>query len=306
SAGGLYREAIEMAAWADRRRIGLVGFSEHHVTPEGFLPAPFPMAAAVAARTRRVRISIAALLVNLYDPIHLAEEIAVLDLLSQGRFSVTLGLGYREIEYRAFGIDWADRGRRLDGNLEILLAALRGESFVRHGVEMALAPLPASPIPGLVTMGGNSVAAARRAGRSGLVFCPALDDPELVAAYHEASRSAGNGEGVLVSPNSPATTLIDEDPDRAWAEVGAFLVHHAETYGAWAHPDRRAYAEAKGRSIETLRDEGKYRILTPEEAARALRETGSLHLAPLTSGIDPRFGWKTLELFESRVEPLLA
>ncbi len=305
STGCLYREAIEMAAWADRRRIGLVGFSEHHVTSEGFLPAPFPMAAAVAARTDRLRISIAALLVNLYDPVHLAEEIAVLDLVSDGRFGVTLGLGYREIEYRVFGIDWAGRGRRLDENLEILSRALRGEAFVRHGVDMILMPQPSSPLQALVTMGGNSLAAARRAGRSGLVFCPSLDDPELEAAYHEASRLAGNGEGLIVSPNSPATTLIDEDPDRAWSEVGPFLLHHAEAYGAWSHPDRRAYAEAKGRTLDALRREGKYRILTPEEAARALLETGSLHLAPLTSGIDPRFGWRTLELFESRVEPLL-
>ena len=139
----------------------------------------------------------------------------------------------------------------------------------------------------------------------GLVFCPALDDPGLEKAYRDASRRAGNGQGVFVSPNAPATTLIDEDPDRAWSEVGPFLLHHAETYGAWSHPDRRAYAEARGRSVEALRKEGKYRILTPEEAARALVDRGSLHLAPLTSGIDPGFGWGTLELFESRVEPLL-
>ena len=304
-AGRLYHEAVEMAAWADARRIGLVGFSEHHATPGGFLPAPFPMAAAVAARTRRVRISIAALLVNLYDPLHLAEEIAVLDLLSAGRFSVTLGLGYREIEYRIFGVDWASRGRRLDENLEILLAALRGESFVRHGVEVTLAPQPESSLISLVTMGGNSAAAARRAARSGLVFCPSIDDPQLEDAYREASKRAGHGEAFLVSPNAPATTLIDEDPDRAWAELGPFLLHHAETYGGWSHPNRRAYAVATARTLEGLRKEGKYRILTPEEAARTLVETGSLHLAPLTSGIDPGTGWKTLELFESRVEPLL-
>jgi len=306
SAGGLYRAAIEMSAWADSHRIGLVGLSEHHVSEGGFLPAPFSMAAAIAARTESISIGVAALLLNLYDPIHAAEQIATLDLLSRGRFGVTVGLGYREIEYRSFGADWSRRGALLDENLEILLGALRGERVVHRGVESKLEPLPESQLLGLVTLGGNSAPAARRAGRFGLVFCPSVDDPDLGRIYQAESQRHGNGSGFIVYPNAPATTLIDEDPDRAWAEVGPFLLHHAKVYGGWSHPNRRAYAVAKGRSAEELRVEGKYRILTPQEAADTLLETGSLHLAPITAEIDPEFGWRSLDLYASKVEPLLA
>ena len=306
SAGELHRTAIEMAAWADARAVGLVGFSEHHVSEGGFLAAPFAMSAAVAARTERVSIGIAALLLNLYDPFRAAEEIACLDLIAKGRASVTIGLGYREIEYQAFGADWKNRGALLDENLEILIAALRGEAVRHRGTPLHLEPRPESDLLGLVTLGGNSRHAAERAGRFGLVFCPSLDDPELARIYRNASERAGHGPGYVVLPNAPSTTLIDEDPDRAWSEIGPYFEHHAAIYGGWAHPTRRAYAVARGRTASELRDEGKYRILTPEEAARALQETGSLHLAPITAGIDPAIGWRTLELFESRVEPLLA
>jgi alkanesulfonate monooxygenase SsuD/methylene tetrahydromethanopterin reductase-like flavin-dependent oxidoreductase (luciferase family) len=305
STGELYRAAIEMAAWADSRAVGMVGFSEHHLSRGGFLPSPFSMAAAVAARSERISIGIAALLLNLYDPLHVAEQIATLDLVSQGRFSVTIGLGYREVEYRAFGADWDRRGALLEEKIEWLLRALRGERVAHRGVEIELEPLPASPLLGVVTLGGNSVPAARRAGRLGLVFCPSVDDTELGRAYREASERHGNGPGFVVYPNAPSTTLIDEDPDRAWSEIGPYLLHHAEVYGSWSHPTRRAYAVATGRTLDALRAEGKYRILTPEEAARALRETGSLHLAPITAGLSPDIGWRTLELFATKVEPAL-
>lgn len=301
----LYRAAIEMSAWADAHAIGLVGFSEHHVSEGGFLPSPFSMAAAVAARTERISIGIAALLLNLYDPLHAAEEITTLDLLSKGRFSVTVGLGYREIEYRAFGADWDRRGALLDENLDLLLRALKGTRVARRGAEWQLDPLPESSLLGLVTLGGNSAPAARRAARFGLVFCPSIDDEELGRIHREESERLGKGPGYVVYPNAPSTTLIDEDPDRAWAELGTYLLHHAEVYGGWAHPNRRAYAVSVARSVESLREEGKYRILTPDAAVRALEEDHSLHLAPITAGIDPAIGWKTLELFESKVEPQL-
>jgi alkanesulfonate monooxygenase SsuD/methylene tetrahydromethanopterin reductase-like flavin-dependent oxidoreductase (luciferase family) len=304
-AGELYRAAIEMSAWADLRDVSLVGFSEHHVSECGFLASPFSMAAAVAARTESVSIGVAALLLNLYDPLHVAEEIATLDLLSNGRFSVTIGLGYREVEYRAFGADWARRGTLLDENLAILLGALRGELIDYRGNELQLEPLPASSLMGLVTLGGNSEPAAKRAGRLGLVFCPSVDDARLGGIYREESERHGHGPGYVVYPNEPATTLIDEDPDRAWSEVGPFFLHHAKVYGGWSHPTRRAYAVARGQTANDLRAEGKYRILTPEDAVRVLDETGSLHLCPITAGMEPSLGWKTLELFESKVEPIM-
>lgn len=113
------------------------------------------------AGTRRVRISVSALLVPLHDPLRLAEEITLLDLAAGGRFSATCGLGYRESEYACFGVDWSKRGQVFDQKLDILVQALKGEVFHYNNRDMQLNPTPVSPIHTLLTIGGNSKAAAR-------------------------------------------------------------------------------------------------------------------------------------------------
>ena len=113
--------------------------SEHHVSDDGYLPSPIPVAAAFAAVTERIPISVAALLVNLYDPMRLAEDIAVLDHLSGGRVSFTLGLGYRREEYDLFGVAWETRGR----DIEARIARMLGRLGDRRGHSGAV--LPAAP-----------------------------------------------------------------------------------------------------------------------------------------------------------------
>ena len=78
----LYRAALEQCAWADRLGFAMVTLSEHHGSPDGYLPSPLVMAAAIAARTERLRIMISTLVATLYDPVRLAEDFAVLDNLS--------------------------------------------------------------------------------------------------------------------------------------------------------------------------------------------------------------------------------
>ena len=81
-----YRACIDMVRWADDKGITVAGFSEHHNTEDGFLSSPMMMAMAAAQATRNIRLSVSALLLPLHDPIRIAEDIAVLDLVSGGRF----------------------------------------------------------------------------------------------------------------------------------------------------------------------------------------------------------------------------
>ena len=99
----LYRAALEMAAWGEEHGCAAVAVSEHHASPDGYLPAPLVLAAAIAGRTQRLPVQVAALLLPLHDPIALAEQMAVLDLVSGGRVSYVLAVGYRPEEYAAFG-----------------------------------------------------------------------------------------------------------------------------------------------------------------------------------------------------------
>ena len=303
-AAARYRAAIDMAAWADCHCVDVVGLSEHHVTSDGFLSAPLQLAGMMAAVTQRVRISVSALLVPLHDPLRLAEDIAVLDLVSGGRFTATCGLGYREQEYQAAGVDWKSRGRIFDEKLELLCNLLSGEAALSHGLETRLAPQPESPLQALLMVGGNSPAAARRAARFGLIFSPAIDDPVLGEIYRDECSRLSKW-GTTIFPREPATTFIAEDPNAAWQEVGNYLLYDATAYGAWRHPNRRAYAESFASDLEELKAEGKYRIVSPQQAIAAIEGSGSLHLAPLCGGVPIEFGWRSLKLFEDKVLPFL-
>jgi alkanesulfonate monooxygenase SsuD/methylene tetrahydromethanopterin reductase-like flavin-dependent oxidoreductase (luciferase family) len=170
---------------------------------------------------------------------------------------------------------------------------------------MKLHPAPVSPVQALVTVGGNSKAAARRAARFELLFCPAIDDPDLESTYLNACKERGFKHGFIISPREPATTFISEDPASCWKDIGEYLMYDAKAYGAWRHPNRRAYAESFADNIDELKTEGKYRVLTPEQALLKIQETVSLHLAPLTGGVSIDCGWKSLRLFEDRVQPYI-
>ncbi len=301
--GDRYRAAIEMAAWADAQPFDVIGLSEHHDTHDGFLCAPLTLAGMMLARTSRVRVSVSALLVPLHDPLRLAEDIALLDIASGGRFSATCGLGYREVEYARFNIDWKARGTVFDSKLDILVKALTGEEFDYNGGTTRLCPAPNSPVQALLLVGGNSSAAAKRAARFKLLFCPAIDDPELERVYQTACAASGFSWGMTIYPREPSTTFISEDPLRSWREIGEYLFYDATAYGAWQHPTRRAYAESFARTKDELIAEGKYRIVTPEQACNIIAKTGSLHLAPLCGGVPIDDGWKSLRLFEDKVKP---
>src|SRR5687767_1975752 len=107
SEADLYREAVAMSAWADDHHFAHVVVSEHHGVD--FTSAPLAMAALILGRAPHVSVSVNALLLPLHDPVRVAEDIATIDLMSGGRLSVVVGLGYRHEEFAMAGVD---RSRR--------------------------------------------------------------------------------------------------------------------------------------------------------------------------------------------------
>ena len=204
----LFARALEQAAYVERHGHDALMLSEHHVSADGYLPSPIPVAAAFAAVTSTIPISIAALLVNLYEPMRLAEDIAVLDHLSGGRVSYTLGLGYRREEYDLFGVAWETRGRDVEDRITRMLDAWASG---------AVTPGPYSQPHPMLFYGGGSVAAAKRAARLGLHFQPQVGGPELKAVYEEECRAHGREPGyTLLAPAGPANVFCADDPDRFW------------------------------------------------------------------------------------------
>ncbi len=132
-----YGAALEMAAYADEHGVDTVQTEEHHGVANSWLPSPFTFAGAVFGATRRIAVTVSAIIGPLHDPLRLAEDVAVLDLLSAGRLVTVAGIGYRPEEYERAGVEWGRRGRLQDELLETLLAAWTGSrsrtGAVRYG-----------------------------------------------------------------------------------------------------------------------------------------------------------------------------
>src|SRR6478752_6498184 len=109
-----YGRWLEIVEEADRLGTDSVWLSEHHFFEDGYLPQPLTFAAAVAARTTRARIGTAVLLPALRNAVQLAEEAAIVDLLSDGRLDLGVGAGYRVPEFDAFGAAASRRYRLVE------------------------------------------------------------------------------------------------------------------------------------------------------------------------------------------------
>lgn len=305
----LYAAALDMAEHADERGLDAITISEHHGAEDGFLPSPLILAAAIAGRTKRIRIGISALLAPLYDPLKLAEDLAVLDLASRGRVATTLGLGYREEEYAAFGRDFAARGKLFDECIETLLTAWRGEPFSFRGRTVRVTPRPLTQPHPMLLLGGQSKAAARRAARFGLPFQPASNDPEMIALYQSECARLGKSPLVL-PPGSGEMIWVASDPEKAWRELGPHLLHDATSYAGWQPATQsRSVVTSGAKTIEALRAEGIYRVLTPDECVARAKAQGAFAtfvLFPLCGGTPPELAWESLRLYTDEVLPLIA
>lgn len=304
----LYAAAVEMAAWGDRNGCMSIQVSEHHASPDGYLPTPLLLACAMAARTERVPFQVAASLLPLHDPVSLAEQMCVVDILSRGRTSFVCAIGYRPAEYEMFGRDYKKRGERMEQCLTVITRAFQGEPFEIDGRRVHVTPGPYTPGGPPLLMGGSHPAAVRRAARFGMGMLTQGGDASLDELYHDACKEYGTTPGLFI--NAPLeggvmSGFVAEDPDRAWAELGPHMLHDAQMYAAWMGGDAAASKSVAGSVAELRAENGPYRIFTPDEAVAHIRATGVLMTQPLSGGIPPELAWPSLELIASKVLPAL-
>ncbi|NQX87638.1 MAG: LLM class flavin-dependent oxidoreductase [Halioglobus sp.] len=304
-----YRCAIDMAEYADRNGFSSVNVEEHHVAENGWLPSPLTMAAAIAGRTDQCSIGVMALLVSLYDPIRLAEDIAVIDLLSRGRLNFVAGMGYREVEFHIANKPFSARGQWMDHVLETLLKAWGDSPFEYKGKMVNVTPKPFSRPHPVFLVGGMSKPAARRAARLGLPFAPPVADPTLEAYYYDQLKKQGK-QGFTHSPPADFSVLfIHEDPDRAWRELGQYILNEVVEYSSWKTEGVNRPLEFDSDSVEALRAEKRYEIITPQECQQRHRHRNDFFAAlhPLIGGMPLDKAWDCLTLYtEAVLKPLRA
>lgn len=298
-AADLYAAAIDMCAWAETRGATVAVLSEHHGADDGHLPAPLILASAIAAKTNQLAIMLAAVPIPLWDPVRLAEEVCVLDLISKGRVSYVFGIGHRIEEYHHFGVDMTTRGRVADEIIDLFGRLVRGEPVEYQGRRVRVTPPCGSAAGPLVMIAGGSKAAARRAAVRGLGFISQTDSPDLREFYESQCRIAGHEPGIVQFPvpGTPTAAFVADDVDEAWEVLGPHLVHDAVTAASYRPHDDSVGSITRADNVTALREAGgPYRIFTPEEAVDYIRSGRPLPLHPLCGGIPPDVAWRYLEI----------
>jgi alkanesulfonate monooxygenase SsuD/methylene tetrahydromethanopterin reductase-like flavin-dependent oxidoreductase (luciferase family) len=294
-----YQAAVEMCRWADQRGALFVSLAEHHGSEDGYLPSPLVLAAAIAASTSSLSIAMNALIAPLHDPLRLAEDAAVVDLLSGGRLTVTIAGGYVQDEFDMFGADINERPARVREAVATLKAAWTGEPFEHRGRIVQVHPRPAQPGGPMVLLGGTSEGAARRAARIADGFVPT--EPEYFAYYRDECLKLGKPDPGPGMTNTAAVVVLAEDPEAAWPELAPFFLHETNCYAAWQATASVDPSYQPITNIDDLRASGRYRILTPDDYVAELTGQGEAALEvlhPMVGGIPPDLAWRHLRLFE--------
>ena len=315
-----YRETLELVRLAEALGFDSAWVSEHHGASDGYLPSLLPMLAAFAAATERIALGTGVVLTPFHDPLRLAEDAAVVDQISGGRLILGLGIGWRQEEFRMFGIPLAERVQRTTETVEILRRAWSGRRFSFEGQSfrydrVRVAPPAAQPGGPRIFMGGYADAAVRRAGRLGdgyITDDAGIEDVRRAVGTAEAgARDAGRDPhalGLALLQN----VFVARDGD-AWDVARPGVIHQIGSYSAWD----AGHDTPEHDSLEpSVADEGELRRWTPagspQDVLRALRPVVSafgdrpdFHLVVRLHypGMDLETAALAVELFAEEVLP---
>jgi probable F420-dependent oxidoreductase len=233
----VYRDAIDRCVAAERYGFDSVWVSEHHFVDDGYMPALLVLAAAIAQATQHIDVGTAVLLAPLYEPVRLAEDAATVDIISNGRFILGLGAGWRAEEFDVLSVPLSERAARMRETVAILRAAWGPGAFSYSGKvfryeNVNVTPKPSHPIP--IWLGGFAEPAIRRAGRIADGFLGSSTGTSGLAAFARAKQVAleardGDAEGFTLALHVPVYASDDGDP---WEQVKTY--YH---YLRWKYPD---------------------------------------------------------------------
>lgn len=317
-----YRETLELVRLAESLGFDSAWVSEHHGSSDGYMPSLLPMLAAFAAVTERIALGTGIVLTPFHEPLRLAEDAAVVDQLSGGRLILGLGIGWREEEFRMFGVPMRERARRTAETVEVLRRAWTGRRFSFEGRtktydRVKVTPAPARPGGPPIYLGGYDDRAVRRAGRLADGYITDATEPEdlerAMSVLDEGATSVGR------EPSSLALALTQNAfPWRGgghWDVLREGLTQQLGAYEVW---DQGHDTPERDELIPVLGDETEARRWTfagePREVAAALRPMiekhstrDELHLVVRLHypGMDLATAARATELFAAEVMPAL-
>jgi len=319
----LYRDQLKLTEEAEKLGFDSIWLTEHHFVDDGYSPSLLPIAAAIAARTRKIRIGTFVLLLPLHNALRVAEDAATVDIISNGRLDLGLGQGYRVPEFTGFGIPRKERGSRLEEGAEVIRRSWTERHFSFDGkynkyknvtVIPGVVQTPCPPI-WLAARGPKSIARAARNGYH-LMGTGGADQQQMYdAALVENGKRPQDFHIAQLR-----TLFVAKKANKAWDDAEAGVHHMLKCYGEWFSeasdlPGDENYGAnlppvGHLRHTETAKAFGEPLIIgTPDEAIAMIEDyqkrTRLTHLVmamPLP-GVPAKKVLKSMELFAEKVAP---
>jgi len=306
-----YSEILEQAVWLDSLGLDLIWFTEHHFVDDGYLPSWIPVAAAMAARTKNVRFSSDISILPLYQPVRLAEDLAVVDNLSGGRIELGVGLGYVPWDFDGYGIPVKQRVSHTDEGLDILTRCFTGKKFSFEGErycvrDVVIKPKYVQPGGPPLWVAASSVAGARRAAHFDSHLLPQGPFDTTIQTWRDELKNTGRSpDDYRIGIIKPC--FVTDDKELEWPRVREAERQRMQYY-------RRAF-EAAGRNAPP--DQDRERIsqnwvvgnvdYCVAELTKFIRENGITDLVTwaVPPGLRPVDMATSLEKFATQVAPLL-
>ena len=310
----LYREILDQIAWGDNNGFDDVWLSEHHFIEDGYLPSILPIAAAIAARTNRIRIASGVLLMPFHNPIRLAEDIAIVDVISGGRFELGVGIGFKREEFSGFGVSSKERGARTDQSLDIIRRSLSGETvtfksefFDFQNIKVTPDPIQKPHPP--IWLGGFTAAALRRAARFGNGFTVPGANRDVYERYVAELKKENRPTDNLRFGSGFWCLIVSDDPAKTFAEAAEHMIYQINNYSEWLSAAGLQPLAPRLRDQEALRQSGLLQVVDPNTAISMIRKFADevpithFYSWTLPPGLPPRWVQTHLELFASKVIP---
>lgn len=249
----LYRSHLDLCVASEALGYDNIWLTEHHFVDDGYSPSLMPIAGTLAGRTKTIRIGSFLVLLPMHNPVRVAEDTATLDLISNGRFDLGVGLGYRPVEFSAQGIEPGERGARLTEGVQIIQRLLSDETVTIDGKFSQLTDVRITP-PALqrphppIWLGALAPKAIDRAARLGFHY-QSVGPSDLNAIYDAALVKYGRRPEDFQIAQARAV-YVAPSREQAW-EIAAKPLHYmTEQYLQWmAEASGRSGSEAAGNTL---------------------------------------------------------
>jgi probable F420-dependent oxidoreductase len=245
--GHYYQEALDEVVLGEELGFDSIWMEEHHGIKNHYWPSPLMVLAGFATRTERVILGTDILVLPFYHPSKIAEDTAMLDIMSNGRAVLGVAIGYRQDEFDLFGQPMARRGARFEEQVQIIrrlwhedALTFEGEFYQLKDASVEPKPVQSGGVP--LWLGGWGPLSLQRAAKFGDAWLPGptANLQKLLDAqtsYREELSALGKDPAKVPTPLTREVIIADTEAEARELAERHLLVNYRDEYaGGWKHP----------------------------------------------------------------------